>query len=45
MELLQRDRTFRDDAGRRGLLAIFDLLDNKGDLVTRYRRKLFNLLH
>jgi putative thioredoxin len=45
MELLQRDRTFRDDAGRRGLLAIFDLLDNKGDLVTRYRSRLFNLLH
>jgi putative thioredoxin len=45
MQLLQRDRSFRDDAGRRGLLAIFELLDNKGDLVTRYRRKLFNLLH
>ena len=45
MELLQRDRTFRDDAGHKGLLAIFDLLDNKGDLVTRYRRRLFNLLH
>ena len=45
MQLLQRDRSFRDDAGRRGLLAVFDLLDNKGDLVTRYRRKLFALLH
>ncbi|HAJ91832.1 MAG TPA: thioredoxin [Gammaproteobacteria bacterium] len=45
MQLLQHDRSFRDDAGRRGLLAIFELLDNKGDLVTRYRRKLFNLLH
>lgn len=45
MQLLQRDRSFRDDAGRRGLLAVFELLDNKGDLVTRYRRKLFTLLH
>jgi len=45
MQLLQRDRSFRDDAGRKGLLAVFDLLDNKGDLVTGYRRKLFNLLH
>jgi putative thioredoxin len=45
IELLQRDPTFRDDAGRKGLLAVFDLLDNKGDLVTRYRRRLFNLLH
>ena len=45
MQLFQRDRSFRDDAGRSGLLAIFELLDNKGELVTRYRRKLFNLLH
>ena len=45
MQLLQRDRSFRDDAGRRGLLAVFELLDNKGELVTRYRRKLFTLLH
>jgi len=45
MQLLQHDRSFRDDTGRRSLLAIFELLDNKGDLVTRYRRELFNLLH
>ena len=45
MQLLQRDQSFRDGAGRRGLLAVFELLDNKGDLVTRYRRKLFTLLH
>jgi len=45
MQLLQHDRSFRDNAGRRSLLAIFELLDNKGDLVTRYRRELFNLLH
>ena len=45
MQLLQHDPSFRDDAGRKGLLAIFELLDNKGELVTRYRRQLFNLLH
>ena len=45
MQLLQRDPSFRDDAGRKGLLAVFELLDNAGDLVTRYRRKLFTLLH
>jgi putative thioredoxin len=45
MHLLQRDRSFQEDAGRRGLLAVFELLDNKGDLVTRYRRKMFALLH
>ena len=45
MQLLQRDRSFRDDAGRKGLLAVFELLDNEGDLVSRYRRQLFTLLH
>ena len=45
MQLLQRDRGFRDDAGRKGLLAVFELLENKGELVNSYRRKLFNLLH
>ena len=45
MQLLQRDPGFRDDAGRRGLLAVFDLLDNQGELVSSYRRKLFTLLH
>ena len=45
MQLLQRDRGFRDDAGRKGLLAVFELLENEGELVSSYRRKLFNLLH
>lgn len=45
MQLLQRDRDFRDDAGRKGLLAVFDLLENEGELVNSYRRKLFTLLH
>ena len=45
MQLLQRDRGFRDDAGRKGLLAVFELLENQGDLVNSYRRKLFTLLH
>jgi len=45
MQLLQLDRSFRDDAGRKGLLAVFDLLEDQNELVNRYRRKLFNLLH
>ena len=43
--ILQHDRKFGDDAGRKGLLAVFDLLGNEGDLVADYRRKLFNSLH
>jgi len=45
LQLLQRDRSYGDDAGRRGLLAVFDLLGGEGDLVARYRRRMFNLLH
>jgi len=45
MQLLQRDREFRDDAGRKGLLAVFELLENEGKLVNSYRRRLFTLLH
>jgi putative thioredoxin len=45
MQLLQHDRNFRDDAGRKGLLAVFDLLEDQEELVNRYRRKLFTLLH
>lgn len=43
--ILQRDRKFRDDAGRTALLAVFELLGNEGDLVSDYRRKLFNAMH
>ena len=45
MTILQQDRAFRDDAGRKGLLAIFELLGNEGELVNSYRRRLFNALH
>jgi len=45
MQMFERDRSFQEDAARKSLLAIFDLLNNEGELVTRYRRKLFTLLH
>lgn len=44
LQILQRDREFREDAGRRSLLAVFNLLGNEGDLVSIYRRKLFNAI-
>lgn len=43
--LLQHDRGFGEDAGHKGLLAVFDILGNEGELVAGYRRKLFNSLH
>lgn len=45
MTLLQKDRKYGDDAARKGMLAIFDILGGTGDLVARYRARLFNALH
>jgi len=45
MYILEHDRKFRDDIGRRSLLAVFELLGNEGELVQQYRRRMFNTLH
>ncbi len=45
LEIFRRDRSFRDDGGRKGLLAVFELLGDQGELVNSYRRKLFTLMH
>jgi putative thioredoxin len=44
LHLLQHDRGFRDDAGRKAMLAVFDLLGNEGELVTAYRRRMSRAL-
>lgn len=43
--IIRHDRDFGDDAGRKGLLAVFDLLGNEGELVGAYRRKLATSMH
>ena len=45
LKIMQKDRSFNDDAGRLGLLDIFDLLGGDNPLVKSYRRKMFTLLH
>jgi putative thioredoxin len=45
LEIIRRERSFREDAGRRALLAVFDLLGNEHELVGSYRRRLFNAMH
>lgn len=45
LKIMQKDRKFRDDAGRTGLIDIFELLGNENPLVKSYRRKMFTLLH
>lgn len=44
LDIMRRDRQHNDEAGRRGLLAAFELLGND-ERVTPYRRKMFNLMH
>jgi putative thioredoxin len=45
LELLQLDRKFGDEAGRRYLLMAFDVLGDEDPLVVQYRRKMASLLH
>ncbi|HEX9626715.1 MAG TPA: thioredoxin [Acidiferrobacterales bacterium] len=40
LEIVRRDRQFRDDAGRKTMLAVFNLLGGSGELVNAYRRQL-----
>ncbi len=44
LQLMQEDRGFGDDAGRRGLLQVFDLLGDD-PRVGQYRRRMASLLH
>ncbi|MDH3386452.1 MAG: thioredoxin [Gammaproteobacteria bacterium] len=45
LEIMRIDRGFDEDAGRNGLLALFDMLGGEHPSVQKYRRKLFTLLH
>lgn len=44
LEIMKRDRSYNDDAGRKGLLRIFELLGSNNPLVGEYRRKMSLLL-
>ncbi|MHB1083762.1 MAG: tetratricopeptide repeat protein [Thiobacillus sp.] len=44
LEIVQRDRSFGDDIGRKTLLSVFDLLGG-GELLSLYRRKLASALN
>lgn len=45
LTLLKQDRQYGDDAARKGMVAIFDLLGGSGELVSRYRAKMLSSLY
>lgn len=45
LKIMIIDRLYDDDAGRRGLLALFDMLGGEHPSVQKYRRKMFTLMH
>ncbi len=45
MDILRRNPQFEDGAGRKGLIALFEMLGNEDPLVVTYRRRMFSLLH
>ncbi|MEZ2352744.1 thioredoxin [Caballeronia sp. RCC_10] len=40
LAIVQRDRAFMDDVGRKTMLSVFELASNQPDLVSRWRRRL-----
>jgi putative thioredoxin len=45
LEIVRTDRTFRDDAGRKAMVSIFNQLGGSGDIVKQYRTKLSMVLN
>jgi putative thioredoxin len=45
LEIVRRDRSFSEDAGRKGLIAVFNMLGNEDERVARYRSLLTEALH
>jgi putative thioredoxin len=45
LEIVKRDRSFRDDVGRKTMLSVFDLASHRPELVSEWRRRLSATLH
>lgn len=45
LEIVARDRTFDDDYGRKAMLAVFDLMPDRPEVVGAYRRRLASALN
>ena len=45
LEIVRRDRTYRDDIARKTMLKVFELLGNQGDIVSEIRKKLASAMN
>jgi len=45
LEIVRRDRSFRDDVARKTMLQVFNLLGNQGELVSQYRKRLASAMY
>lgn len=45
LELMKRDRNYKDGAPQKTLLMVFETLGGSGPLVSKYRSQLYNLLY
>jgi len=45
LEIVRRDRSFRDDIARKTMLQVFSLLGNQGELVSEYRKRLASAMY
>lgn len=45
LEIMRRDRDYQEEAGRKGLIGIFDLLGDDDPRVNTYRRRMFAMMH
>ena len=45
LEIMKRDRSYNDDAGRKGLLKLLETLGSSNPLVSQYRRRIATLLN
>jgi len=45
LEIMRRDNAWNEGAGRVGMLAVFDVLGGQGPVVSKYRRRMFAMLH
>ncbi len=45
IKIMIKDRAYEGGAARQGLIDIFDMLGHDNELVKKYRRKMFSMLH